>query len=179
MDSFWIPSTWQSSDGRGRNDRLKQGSTQSTRKPWVNWYVLSNIYALATHYSQLFDDLASWRGEIKKAASNTVRPFPFQGQQFFQGSNMQPRERNHHRTHQETSFAHGSKDEEVHVQFLSLPLDFIHYPWRTTQTILVTQWSVNCFMCFCMAMTIRLEIFEQQNLGILFRTGRYLLPSPR
>ena len=98
----------------------------------MNWYVLSNIYALATHYSQLFDDLASWRGEIKKAASNAVRAhydlFPSKDSNF-----PKVQTRNHVKEIateliKKSSFAHGSKDEEVRVQFLSLPLDFIHSP---------------------------------------------------
>ena len=153
-----------------------------TRKPWVNWYVLSNIYALATHYSQLFDDLASWQCKIKKAASNAVHAhynlFPSKDSNFSKVQTCSYVKEIATELIKKSSFAHGSKDEEVRVQFLSLPLNFIHYPWRTTQTISVTQRSVNCFTCFCMAMTIGSEIFEQQNSGILFQTGRYLLPSP-
>ena len=97
----------------------------------MNWYVLSNIYALATHYSQLFDDLALWHGEIKKAASNAVCThydlFPSKDSNFSKVQTCSHMKEIATELVKKSSFAHSSKDKEVRVQFLSLPLN-IHYP---------------------------------------------------
>ena len=134
-----------------------------------------------THYSQLFDDLASSCGEIKKAASNAIHAhydlFPSKDSNFLKAQTCNHVKEITTELIKKSLFAHSSNDEKVHVQFLSL--DFIHAPWRTTWSPLVTQPSVNCFTSLCMAMSIGSEIFEQKNLDTIFWMGHYLLPSPR
>ena len=133
-----------------------------------------------THYSQLFDDLASSCGEIKKAASNAIHAhydlFPSKDSNLLKAQTCNHVKEITTELIKKSLFAHSSNDEKVHVQFLSL--DFIHAPWRTTWSPLVTQPSVNCFTSLCMAMSIGSEIFEQKNLDTIFWMGHYLLPSP-
>lgn len=129
MDLFWIQSTCQSSDGRGRNVRLKEATIRSTKKPWGNLYVLPNICVPITYFSQLFDDLASWRGEIKKAASNAVRAhydlFPHKDSNLSKAETRDHVKQSATNLIKQSSFAHGSKDEEVCAHFF-LSIHFIH-----------------------------------------------------
>ena len=74
-----------------------------------------------TNFFQLFDDLASWRGELKKATSNVVRAhyelFPPQNANL---TNVQVREYVKKAATElimKSTFAHGNKDDEVCLFF--------------------------------------------------------------
>ena len=79
--------------------------------------------------SQLFNDLASWCGEIKKAASNAVHAH--YDLFLHKDSNLSMAETCDHVKQstinliKQSSFAHGSKDEEVGTHFF-LSIHFIH-----------------------------------------------------
>ena len=102
---------------------------------------IANIHALITHYFQLFDDLASWRGKIKKAASNAVRAhydlFPPKDSNFSKAQTCNHVKLATSELIKKSAFAHGSKDEEVRThsppRFISsISLEGSHRQFRSS-----------------------------------------------
>ena len=90
-----------------------------------------NIHALAINYSQLFNNLASWHGKIKKVASNTVHAhydlFPPKDSNFSKAQTHYYVKQATAELVKKSTFVHSSKDVEVHL-FISPSIHFIHPP---------------------------------------------------